>query len=394
MKHQLPGILPVELPASTRMALMILAAIGVISAAAGAFMAPERMWASWLLVAYYALGLGLAGLCFVAIHYTTGSTWSVAIRRVPEALAGTLPFSIALLAILFIVHPQLYGWTAESFGAGTERAMAFKRFWLSRPFFLVRAVIYSGIWILFAIAIRGRSRRQDRDGDPRWTRENFRLSAAFLVLFGITVTLASVDWVMSLEFHWFSTIFGVYNFAGLFFSGLAAVILIALWLEQAGPLRGVLNESHLHDLGKLLFAFSVFWAYIWFSQYMLIWYTDIPEETSYFVLRQKTAWFPLFILNIFLNWVIPFVVLLRRDTKQQRQTMAIVAAIVLIGRWLDVYLMIFPGVVGASPTLGLWEIGLTLGGIGGFGLVLAAVLKGAPAVPLADPELVESLEYH
>ena len=120
------------------------------------FMAPQRMWASWLLVAYNGLGLGLAGLCFVAIHYTTGSTWSVAIRRVPEALAGTLPFSIALLAILFIVHPQLYGWTAESFGAGTERAMAFKRFWLSRPFFLVRAAIYSGIWILFAIAIRGR----------------------------------------------------------------------------------------------------------------------------------------------------------------------------------------------------------------------------------------------
>jgi hypothetical protein len=393
MKHALPPTRPVELDGGTRTVLMVLAAIGLITAVAGAFMAPQRMWASWLLVAYYSLGLGLAGLCFVAIHYTTGSTWSVAIRRVPEALAGTLPFSIALLAILFIVHPQLYGWTSESFG-GSERAMAFKHFWLSRPFFLVRAAIYSGIWIVFAIAIRGRSQRQDKDGDPRWTRENFRLSAAFLVLFGITITLASVDWVMSLEFHWFSTIFGVYNFASLFFSGLAAMILVALWLERAGPLQGVLSESHLHDLGKLLFAFSVFWAYIWFSQYMLIWYTDIPEETSYFILRQKTAWLPFFILNIFLNWVIPFLVLLRRDTKRQRQTIALVAGVVLLGRWLDVYLMVFPGVVGASPTLGLWEIGLTLGGIGAFGLVLAGVLKGAPAVPVADPELVESLEYH
>ena len=393
MKHELPLARPVELSATTRTALMALAAIGVITAAAGAFMAPERMWASWLLVAYYALGLGLAGLCFVAIHYTTGSTWSVAIRRVPEALAGTLPFAIALLAILFIVHPQLYGWTTESFGEGSERALAFKRFWLSRPFFLIRAAVYSGIWILFAISIRGRSRRQDLDGDPRWTRANFRLSAAFLVLFGITVTLASVDWVMSLEFHWFSTIFGVYNFAGLFFSGLAAVILLALWLERAGPLQGVLHESHLHDLGKLLFAFSVFWMYIWFSQYMLIWYTDIPEETSYFILRQKNGWFALFIGNIFLNWAIPFVVLLRRDMKRQRQVIGLVAAIVLLGRWLDVYLMIFPGIVGESPTFGLWEIGLTLGGIGAFGLVLAAILKRAPAVPAADPELVESLEY-
>jgi hypothetical protein len=394
MKHELPGIRPLELAANTRTALMILAAIGGLTAVAGAFMAPERMWASWLLVAYYALGLGLAGLCFVAIHYTSGSSWSVAIRRVPEALAGTLPFAIVLLAILFIVHPQLYGWTADAFGGGSERALAFKRFWLSRPFFLIRAVVYSGIWILFAVAIRRRSQRQDLDGDFLWTRANVRLSAVFLVLFGITVTLASVDWVMSLEFHWFSTIFGVYNFASLFFSGLAAVILIALWLERAGPLQGVLSESHLHDLGKLLFAFSVFWAYIWFSQYMLIWYTDIPEETSYFVLRQKTAWLPLFILNLVLNFVIPFLVLIRRDTKRQRQAIGLVAAIVLLGRWLDVYLMIFPGVVGPSPTFGLWEIGMTLGGIGAFGLVLAAVLKGAPAVPVADPELVESLEYH
>lgn len=384
----------VELPAETRMILMALAAIGVIAAGAGAFMAPTRMWASWLMVAYYTLGLGLAGLCFVAIHYATGSTWSVAIRRVPEALAGTLPFSVAMLAILFVVHPQLYGWTTESLGPGSQRALAFKHLWLSRPFFLMRAAVYSGIWILFAFAIRQRSRRQDHDGDPRWTHENFRLSAAFLVLFAITVTLASIDWVMSIEFHWFSTIFGVYNFASLFFSGLAAIILVALWLERAGPLRGVLTEAHLHDLGKLLFAFSVFWAYIWFSQYMLIWYTDIPEETSYFVRRQHGAWFALFIANLFLNFVIPFVVLLRRDTKRQRQTMAVVAAIVLVGRWLDVYLMIFPGIVGESPTFGLWEIGLTLGGIGAFGLVLVAVLRGAPAVPVADPKLVESLEYH
>jgi hypothetical protein len=392
MKHDAPR--PVELPATMRTLFMALAAIGVIAAAAGAFMAPTRMWASWLMVAYYTLGLGLAGLCFVAIHYATGSTWSVAIRRVPEALAATLPFSIAMLAILFVVHPQLYGWTTGGLGPGSEEALAFKRFWLSRPFFLIRAAVYSGIWILFAFAILQRSRRQDHDGDARWTHENFRLSAAFLVLFGITVTLASIDWVMSIEFHWFSTMFGVYNFAGLFFSGLAAIILLALWLERAGPLKGVLTESHLHDLGKLLFAFSVFWAYIWFSQYMLIWYTDIPEETVYFVRRQHGAWFSLFIANLFFNFVIPFGVLLRRDMKRQRRMMAIVATIVLLGRWLDVYLMIFPGIVGESPTLGLWEIGLTLGGIGGFGLVLAAVLKRAPAVPVADPELIESLEYH
>jgi len=383
---------PVAISATTRTTLMALTAIGVIGAVAGAFMAPTRMWASWLFVAYYLLGLSLAGLVFVAIHYTTGSTWSVAIRRVPEALAGTLPLAIAMLAVLFVAHPQLYGWTTDDLGSNP--ALAFKHMWLSRPFFLVRAFVYGAIWLLFAFAIRQRSRRQDRDGDPRWTQENFRLSAAFLVLFSFTVTLASIDWVMSLEYHWFSTIFGVYNFAGLFFSGLAAIVLIALWLESAGPLRGVLNEAHLHDLGKLMLAFSIFWMYIWFSQYMLIWYTNIPEETSYFVLRQQEGWFGLFLLNIFLNWVIPFMVLLRRDMKMQRRTMAAVAAIVLIGRAVDIYVMVFPGIVGESPTFGIWEIAVTLGGIGAFGLVLAAVLKGSPVVPIADPELVESLQYH
>jgi hypothetical protein len=376
-----------------RTALIALAAIGALTALAGAFIAPARMWASWLMVAYYALGLGLAGLCFVAIHYTTGSTWSVAIRRVPEALAGTLPFSLAMIAILFIAHPDLYEWLHDEELVAAPERLAFKAFWLSWPFFLIRAAIYAGIWMLFARAILQRSRRQDGDGDPRWTQENFRLSAAFLVLFGITVTLASIDWVMTLEHHWFSTIFGVYNFAGLFLSGLAAIILVALWLERAGPLQNVLNEAHLHDLGKLLFAFSVFWMYIWFSQYMLIWYTDIPEETSYFIRRQQGGWYALFLINIVLNWVIPFAVLLRRDTKRQRQTLMAVAVVVLLGRWLDVYLMIFPPLVGEAPTFGIWELGLTLGGVGAFVFVLAIALKGAPAVPLADPELAESLQY-
>ena len=369
-----------------------LAAIGVIVAAIGAVLSPDRMWASWLLVSYYALGLGLAGLCLVAIHYTTGASWSVAIRRVPEALAGTLPFAVALLAIVFVARPQLYAWTTESIGlSGGE--FAFKRFWLSRPFFLLRATVYCVTWVVFAIEIRRRSQRQDSDGDPRWTRANARLSAAFLVVFGLTFTLASADWMMSLEPMWYSTIFGVYNFAGLFLSGLAAVIFVAMWLERRGPLQNILNDDHLHDLGKLLFAFSIFWMYIWFSQYMLIWYTNIPEETSYFVRRVHGSWFVLFAANVVLNWLVPFVVLLRRDTKRRRSTLARVAAIVLVGRWLDVYLMIFPSVVGDAPRIGLWELGLTAGGIGCFGLVLARALKAAPAVPLADPQLVESLQY-
>ena len=359
------------LTSAERLTMIALAAFGVIVAAAGARVAPDRMWGSWLLAAYYAVGLGLGALCFVAIHYTTGATWSAALRRVAEALALTLPLALVVLGVVLVARPQLYEWTRAGFGAEAGRELAFKRFWLSRPFFIERAAAYAVIWTGFALAI------------PRASRRQVRLSAAFLIVFGVTFTLASFDWIMSLEPMWYSTIFGVYNFAGLFSSGLAALILVALWLERTGPLRNVLTGEHLHDLGKLLFAFSSFWMYMWFSQYMLIWYTNIPEETSYFVRRTHGLWFWLFVANAVLNWLVPFAVLLRRDAKRMRRSLGLVAAVVLVGRWLDVYLMIFPSVVGEVPRIGLWEIGLTAAGVGGLGLVLARILRGAPAVSVA-----------
>jgi hypothetical protein len=384
----------VKLAGVERFTLTALTVAGAIAAVAGAATAPDRMWASVLLVSYYIIGVALAGLCFVAIHYTAGASWSVAVRRVAEALAGTLLPGLVLLAIVLAVRPQLYPWVnPSSLGSPADTALAFKRFWLSRPFFLVRAATYSVIWMLFALAIRRCSRRQDTDGDRRWTRANIRLSAAFLVIFAVTFTLASMDWVMSLEPLWYSTIFGVYNFSGLFESGLAALILAALWLERQGPLRDVLNDEHLHDLGKLLFAFSIFWVYIWFSQYMLVWYTNIPEETTYFLRRTHGWWHGLFIANVALNWFMPFVLLLRREARRDRRTLGFVAALVLVGRWLDLYLMIFPTVAGQTPRIGVWEIGLTAGGIGCFGLALVWILRGAPAVPIADPQLTESLHY-
>jgi len=384
----------IKFAGAERLMVIALTIVGAITAVVGAASSPERLWASWLLVSYYTLGVGLAGLCFVAIHYTTGASWSVAVRRVAESLAATLLLGIVLLAVVFFARPQLYPWmNSSSLSSPADTALAFKQFWLSRPFFLARAAVYAFVWTLFALAIRRCSRRQDLDGDPRWTRANVRLSAAFLVFFGVTFTLASVDWVMSLEPLWFSTIFGVYNFAGLFQSGLAVLILAALWLKWRGPLRNVLNDEHLHDLGKLLFAFSVFWVYIWFSQYMLIWYTNIPEETTYFLRRLHGYWQPLFLANVAFNWLIPFLMLLRRDAKRRSATLGLAAAAVLVGRWLDLYLMIFPSVVGEVPRIGAWEIGLTAGGIGCFGLVLVWILRRAPAVPIADPQLTESLQY-
>ena len=198
-------------------------------------------------------------------------------------MTAILPVGLAILALVFLASPSLYPWTAQATHPG------FQRFWLRRPFFIVRAAVYMAVWVTFAIAIVRTSRRQDSDSSVAHTRRNVRLSIGFLVAFAVTFCLASFDWIMSLEPSWASTIFGIYNFAGMFSGGLALLILLVLRLRR-GALRDFVNEEHLHDLGKLLFAFSTFWMYIWFSQYMLIWYADMSEETAYYVARLHGAW--------------------------------------------------------------------------------------------------------
>ena len=377
-------------PESVARALRAMAAIGALTFGAGLVFAPERVWPNLLLVSYFALGLSLAGLVFVALQYITGAGWSTALRRIPEAMATLLPAGGVGLALVFLLRPSLYSWT----GAEAATLHGFKQLWLTLPFFLARSLVYLLIWTALAYAIVRTSRRQDEDGDHVHTRRNITLSAVFLVLFGATFWLASYDWIMSLEPHWASTLFGIYNFAGLFVGGLATMIVFAVWLERLGPLRGVLSRDHMHDLGILLFAFSTFWAYIWFCQYMLIWYADIPEETVYYIRRLHGAWQPLFIANLFLNWIAPFFLLMPRQVKRSVAVMLRVSLFVLVGRWLDLYLLIMPPFAGAVPVFGIWEIGMMFGAVGAFSLLMFRALGQAPMIPVRDPYLAESLHIH
>jgi hypothetical protein len=331
----------------------------------------------------------LAGICFVAVLYACGAAWATAFRRVPEAMAGILPYGAAVLAVVFLFGSSLYPWIHEH-----QEMTGFKAFWLNPPFFFTRAVTYVGLWLLLTKAIVGTSRRQDETRDPDARRRNARLSVIFLVIFGVTFSLASFDWVMSLEPHWASTIFGIYQFAGMFSSGLAVIILLVVWLRRAGPLRDFVTDEHLHDLGKLLFAFSTFWMYIWFSQYMLIWYANITEEAVHYIRRQHQYWMPLFLLNMILNWVVPFVVLLPKPTKRTGSLLAKAAAVVLLGRCLDLYLMVQPATGAPNPQFGVWEAAALTGAAALFVSVFARSMRSAAPVPLGDPFLTESLDYH
>lgn len=372
--------------------LQLLAGVGAATLVAGLFVAPQRIWPNLLLVSYYLLGLALAGMAWIAIQYVSGAHWSTALRRVPEAMVGVLPLGALGIIAILILHPSLYPWTGGVHVEGD--APGFKLMWLSMPFFRIRAVVYLMGWLGFAWAMLRISRRQDFDGEMSQTRRSTALAALFLVFFGVTFWLASFDWVMSLEPEWYSTIFGFYNFAGAFLSGLATLALLLVWLQGHSALKNVIREQHLHDVGKLLFAFSTFWAYLWFSQYMLIWYANLPDETAYYVRRLHGFWQPLFVLNLFLNWVVPFFALLPRMNKQRTGILVRVSIVLLVGRWLDLYLMIMPPFSGGKPHIGIWEIGLAAGLVGAFGLGLLAALGRAPLVPVRDPYLAESLHYH
>jgi hypothetical protein len=199
---------------------------------------------------------------------------------------------------------------------------------------------------------------------------------------------------MLLEPMWFSTAWGVYNFAGMVQAALAAIVVLCIVLRDRGPLRGSFTDDNLHDLGKLLLGFSCFWMYIWFSQYMLIWYTNMPEETSYFILRTRGPWGPIMVFNLVLNWVIPFFALLPRSCKRSSSVMMKIAGVVLIGRWVDLYIMVFPDTLGATPVFGLWEVaGMGLL-IGAFGWLFFRSFRQAAPTPSGDLLLNESLHYH
>ncbi len=344
-----------------------------VAFALGLLITPDQVWPNLLLMCFYLLGLGLGCMFFLALTRLMGARWCTTIQMVPESIAMTLPWVAPLLGIVVIVgvvqrpFDELEMLHQESFW--------FKQIWLSTQFFAIRTVVYLVVFSLFAIGLAGCSRRSRESSSPGYGR----LSALFLVVCSIVFSAASIDWIMALDPEWFSTMWGVYQFSGVFLTSLATITLVAILLEQAGPLKGILAKHQLHTLGILLVAFSCFWMYIWLSQYMLIWYSNIPEETFYFTARSHGAWGPLFITNFFLNWAIPFFVLLPRPAKENPRVLWKVAVVILIGRWLDLYLAINPARGLDFPAFGFCEIGSILGVIGLFGFLMLHVSRRATA---------------
>lgn len=411
----------------------VLIAIGVISLVAGAMLddSPHhgRTWANILTNGFYFIGISLGALFFYALHFATETGWAVILRRVFESVFSFIPFAAVALIIVFIgasLHwNHIYHWmdeatiskyvaeatidadhptyfktkeAAEKAGeavvlndAHYDELIANKTAYLNVPFFWIRTIVYLATFIFFARWFRKRSLLEDETGNVDLHFKGYRRGALYLVLFAVFSSTMSWDWLMSIDTHWFSTLYGWYVFSGMWVSAMNIVAILSLYLISKGYLKEV-NSSHIHDLGKWIFALSFLWTYLWFSQFMLIWYSNIPEEVTYFITRIEEYKVPFFGMML-INFIVPMVFLMSRDAKRNPRFLIFVGTIIFIGHYLDTYMLVTPGVLFEDWTFGWMEIGVFLGFTGLFLNRVLNTLTKASLVPKNSPYLEETLHH-
>jgi hypothetical protein len=368
-----------------------------------------RLLSNFLIDGFFFFAIALGALFFLALQYATETGWSVAVKRVVEGVASYVVVGIVVLFVLFaLLTATKGGW----FGAETthghhtghiyqwmdseivahDTIIANKAPFLTKPFFWVVTVIYFATYFFFYRGFRKRSLQEDLEGGTKIHFKNFTKAALFLVLFGYFSSTSSWHWIMSVDPHWFSTLFGWYVFGGMWCTAMTTIMLVVLYLKKKGHLQQV-NDSHIHDIGKWIFATSFLWSYLFFSQMMLYWYANIPEEVIYYVIRIDE--YPVIFWGMFLiNFIIPMLILMSADAKRHAGILMFVCIAIIIGHWTDVYMMITPGTMGEHGSIGFMEIGLFLMFAGAFTFVVLRTLTKAPLMPKNHPYLDESKHHH
>ena len=374
------------------LATLIMVLVG-IAALVTAFMGdPQRAWANILLNNVYFVSLSVGALLFVAIQRVTHSGWSAGFIRVPEAMAGFLPVAAVLFLVMILGANSLYHWS-QADAVSHDPLLMHKAPYLNLPFWIGRMVVYFALWILMYYIIRRLSVKEDHVGGMEIfkTLEHRSRVSIFIVL--ITFIFAIIDWIMSIDAHWYSTIFAVKDFVAAFHHAAIVITFIVLLMNQKGYFP-FLNKSHLGDFSRYIFMLCIIWGYFWFAQFMLIWYGNIPEETAYFLPRaQGEGWRFFFFANIAINWFLPFVLLMPKATSRNRTILKIVIPFLIAGQFIDLYMQIFPGTVG-EQVLGFQEIGTFIGFAGLFMLVTGWVLSRAGLYPVNHPYLEECKAHH
>ena len=359
----------------------------------------QRLFANLWINNVYFTGLSIIGVFFVAFNYAAQAGWSAGLKRVPEAFGAWLPIAGVLMLVVFLVGSHsIFHWTHDYlYDEADPRYDAIidgKRAYLNTPFFLIRLVAYFALWFWMWRLIRRESLAEDRLGGTKHYHKMVKYSTIFIIIFAVTSSTSAWDWVLSIDTHWFSTMFGWYVFASWFVAGLAAITLMVVRLRENGYLLNIGSE-HLHDLGKFVWAFSIFWTYIWLGQFLLIYYANIPEESVYFVERMSNSYYaPIFYMILGLNFGLPFLLLMTRDSKRLTIFLKLVCTIVLVGHWFDFYLMITPGTLWENGGFGVLEIGCAMVYLAAFLWVVFGSLAKAPLVAKNHPMLQESIHHH
>ena len=360
----------------------------------------NRPWAAVYVAAIFFLFITLAVLAFNAIQRVAQSGWSIVLFRVMEGISGNLlPMSIVVLVLLllgaFHIH-HLFVWmepgTVDPNSANYDAIIDGKSWWLNVPGWLFRAVLAIAGWNVYRIFSRKLSVAQDNANDLSSYKKNFKYSVLFLVFFLTTESIVSWDWIMSIDPHWFSTLFAWYILASALVSAITVIAMVTVYLKSKGYLPYV-NDSHIHDLAKFMFGFSVFWTYLWFSQFLLIWYADMPEETTYYVQRINEFKLP-FLGMVVLNFIFPVLVLVNSDYKRIPHFVIGTGVVILIGHYIDFFIMIMPGTVGDQWQIGLPEISALLFFLGVFIYAVFNTLSKAPLLAKGNPFLHESETFH
>ena len=353
----------------------------------------QRAFFDYLWMYMFLVSIGVGSLALVALEYLVGATWSTPFRRVAEFLASLVPVLIVLvIPLLFGMH-DLFHWTHPEVLAN-DPLLQSKEPYLNVNFFMIRVALILLIWVIFFYLFTRNSERQDISKDPLLTKQSIKFSAVFAILFVLTISFTAMDWMMSLEYHWYSTMFGLYYFAGTLLSAFAANTYCAVKLNENGYLDKKIKNNSYYSFGTMMFAFTVFWAYIGFSQYMLIWYADIPEETFWIIMRMKGSWAYFSIGLVFVHFIIPFIILLPRSSKVNPNLLTKVAIWILLAHFYDLYWLIMPTYFKKGVEFGWSELGFMMFA---FGLIITIFKMRAAKknlIPVGDPKLQLGLDFH
>ena len=370
----------------------VLAVVGAVACAILAPGNPKQFYFSWLVSFLFFLSLALGALFFVLIQYAAQGGWGIVVRRIGETIFATIPvLAVLFVPVLFGLH-HLFEWSHHD-AVERDALLRWKSPYLNVPFFLFRAALFFGCWSGIAVMYYRGSRAQDATGDLRVSERLRRFAGPSIIVMALTSSFASVDWIMSLTPHWYSTMFGVYFFAGSFVGFIALLSVVAVAMQRARLLDTIITAEHRHDIGKFLFAFTAFWAYIAFSQFFLVWYANMPEETIWFKARLEGSWKTVTILLMVGHFAAPFLYLMGRAVKRRGTTLAIGGAWLLVMHFIDLYWQIMPTLHPEGLRLSVLDVAAFVAIGGCFVGAASWLLCRSALIPVRDPRLAESLAF-